>query len=95
MKSTDLYNKVSSESGVSITGVRAVVTELAHQLARGAADGESTLVPGIGTFKVVARKARTGRNPKTGEPLAVPARNIVKFNMAATLKAVGAVSEKV
>ena len=37
-----------------------------------------TLV-GFGTFKVVRRKARTGRNPQTGEEIKIKAKNVVKF----------------
>ncbi len=37
-----------------------------------------TLV-GFGTFKVVKRKARTGRNPQTGEKIRIAAKNVVKF----------------
>ena len=37
-----------------------------------------TLV-GFGTFKIVKRKARTGRNPQTGEKIRIKAKNVVKF----------------
>ena len=37
-----------------------------------------TLV-GFGSFKVVKRKARTGRNPQTGEKIKIKAKNVVKF----------------
>ncbi len=37
-----------------------------------------TLV-GFGTFKVIRRKARTGRNPQTGEKIRIKAKNVVKF----------------
>jgi len=37
-----------------------------------------TLV-GFGTFKVVRRKARIGRNPQTGEKIRIAAKNVVKF----------------
>ena len=37
-----------------------------------------TLV-GFGTFRVVKRKARTGRNPQTGENIRIKAKNVVKF----------------
>jgi DNA-binding protein HU-beta len=34
---------------------------------------------GFGTFQVVKRAARSGRNPRTGEPLKIPAKKVVKF----------------
>lgn len=40
---------------------------------------KSVTLIGFGTFKVVKRKARTGRNPRTGEKIKIPAKNVVKF----------------
>jgi len=51
--------------------------------------GEITLV-GFGTFKVAKRKARTGRNPKTGEAIKIKAKNVPKFVAGKALR--GAVS---
>jgi len=45
-----------------------------------------TLV-GFGTFKVDNRKARTGRNPQTGEPIEIKAKNVPKFVPGKALKA--------
>ena len=47
--------------------------------------GEVTLV-GFGTFKVSKRKARTGRNPKTGEEIKIKAKNAPKFVAGKALK---------
>jgi nucleoid DNA-binding protein len=47
--------------------------------------GEVTLV-GFGTFKVSKRKARTGRNPKTGETIKIKAKNAPKFVAGKALK---------
>ena len=41
---------------------------------------------GFGTFKVVERQARTGRNPKTGENIPIPAHKAVKFVPGKTLR---------
>ena len=48
-------------------------------------DGKVTLV-GFGTFAKVRRKARKGRNPKTGEALKIKARNAVTFKAGKKLK---------
>jgi len=42
--------------------------------------------PGFGTFKRGHRKERQGRNPQTGEPMTIAARNVVKFKPAPTFK---------
>ncbi len=49
------------------------------------AQGE-VAIPGFGTFRRVMRKARTGRNPKTGEPLEIPASRSVGFRPGKALK---------
>ena len=48
-------------------------------------DGKVTLV-GFGTFSKVRRKARTGRNPQTGDAIKIKARNAVKFKAGKALK---------
>lgn len=50
------------------------------------ADGDKITVRGFGTFKRKAVAARTARNPKTGAPVAVPARSVLKFSAAAAQK---------
>ena len=44
------------------------------------------VLPGIGKSVLVKRKARTGRNPATGEPLKIPAKTIVKIRPAKAFK---------
>jgi DNA-binding protein HU-beta len=41
--------------------------------------GKRVIVPNFGTFKIVTSKARMGRNPKTGEPVNIPAKRRVHF----------------
>ena len=48
--------------------------------------GQSVQLIGFGTFKVVARKARTGVNPKTGEKIKIKASKAVKFGAGKELK---------
>ncbi len=48
-------------------------------------DGKVTLV-GFGTFSKSRRKARKGRNPQTGKPISIKARNVVKFKAGKKLK---------
>jgi DNA-binding protein HU-beta len=43
-------------------------------------------LPGIGKFVLVARKARMGRNPKTSQPVPIPARKVVRFRAAKAFK---------
>ena len=47
---------------------------------------EAVTLIGFGTFKVDNRKARTGRNPRTGEPIEIKAKNVPKFAAGKALK---------
>jgi len=47
--------------------------------------GENIEIRGFGTFKIVVRKARTGRNPKNSEIVQIPQKNAVKWKMSKVL----------
>jgi DNA-binding protein HU-beta len=59
----------------------AVLTELAYKHAK-----DTFTLPGIGKLVLVNRKARMGRNPKTGETIKIPAKKVVKFRVAKAAK---------
>ena len=44
------------------------------------------VLPGLGSFKVRVRKARIARNPRTGEPVKVPSKKVVRFVAYSSLK---------
>lgn len=46
---------------------------------------ERIALPGLGSFSCVQRKARTGRNPRTGAEIKIPARKAVKFSSSSVL----------
>ena len=48
-------------------------------------NGERVALPGLGVFTVVERKARKGRNPRTGVEIKIPARKGVKFSASSVL----------
>ena len=68
-----------ADAGRAVDAVLATVTET---LAR----GEDIRFTGFGTFEVVEQGARTGRNPRTGQEIAIPASKAPKFRAGAALK---------
>ncbi len=48
-------------------------------------NGERVALPGLGVFSVADRKARLGRNPRTGKEIKIPARKAVKFSASSVL----------
>ncbi len=63
------------------TGVLNEIAALAYKEAK-----NSFTLPGIGKIALVKRKARTGRNPRTGESIKIPAKKAVKFRVAKAAK---------
>ncbi len=54
-------------------------------LAKAIATDEGTRLTGVGTFAITHRAPRTGRNPRTGTAIRIPARKAVKFSPAKSL----------
>ena len=87
MNKADLIERVAKDADINKTqaetAIGSLLTGIAADLKKG---GRVTLV-GFGTFSVGSRKARTGRNPRTGQPLKIAARKVAKFSPGAELKA--------
>jgi DNA-binding protein HU-beta len=49
--------------------------------------GDKVMIPGFGSFSITERKARTGRNPQTGAPVAIAASKAPKFSAGSGFKA--------
>lgn len=86
MNKQDLVNAVADASGLSkadaAKAVDAIFVTIADSLKRG---GDVRLV-GFGTFSTSKRQASTGRNPRTGEPMQIPASTQAKFKAGKGLK---------
>lgn len=79
MKKQDLINAVADRCGMKKTAVAEVLDRAFDTLAQALeTDGEASLWQ-LGKLKTAPRAARTGRNPRTGEEIAIPARTVVKF----------------
>lgn len=87
MNKADLIANVSQQAGVDASTAEKVTAALFATLTDIAKGGDKVTWPGFGTFAGVAKSARTGRNPATGEPIQIPASKACKFTQAAGLKA--------
>jgi DNA-binding protein HU-beta len=76
----------ASNEGVSKKALKEIVDGVFTAITDSLTKGETVRINGIGTFKVKERAARTGRNPKTGEPLEIAASKAVSFSAAKGLK---------
>jgi DNA-binding protein HU-beta len=74
--------KVVSTKKAAQDAVDGVISSIIKSLKK----GEDVALAGFGTFKVVKRKARKGRNPNTGEPIKIKATKAPKFTPGKALK---------
>ena len=85
MNKSDLIKAMGADLG-SEKDAALALESLISALTEGLKAGENITLPGLGGFKVVRRSARTGRNPKTGEVLEIPAGTTCKFSAGKKLK---------
>ena len=86
MNKRQLIEKIMADSKISKPQATAAVTSLADNIKSSLQGGEKVVLAGLGTFSVKTRKARTGRNPRTGESLQISERKVVRFKVGKTLK---------
>ncbi len=83
----DVLNTVSQAvQGTTKKQIRAVLKATFQALAEALARGESVAYTGFGKFYPTTLKARTGRDPRTGEAIRLPARTVPRFRPGKVLK---------
>ena len=87
MNKQELLDKVSELANITKADAGRALDAILDTIKRAIAKGEQVGLIGFGTFKSTKRKARTGKNPKTGAPLKIPAMTVPKFSAGAALKA--------
>ncbi len=90
MNRTELVAAVAEAADLSTSQADAALKALASVVGAAVASRDKVQIPGFVAFEAVHRAARTGRNPRTGEPLEVPAGWGVKVTAGSALKAAAA-----
>jgi DNA-binding protein HU-beta len=86
MTKSDLIERLAGKADLTRPRAEELVDFLLNDVTEALKNGEKVNISGFGTFTVSNRKARTGRNPKTGEPIEIPASRSAKFKAGKTLK---------
>ncbi|MFN7835052.1 MAG: HU family DNA-binding protein [Burkholderiaceae bacterium] len=86
MNKIELIEAVADESEVSKATVQRVLDSLINQIKHVVVKGETVQLVGFGSFGSGQRAARTGRNPKTGDPIEIAAAKTVKFTAGKAFK---------
>ncbi len=82
----DVISEIAEQAGISKKEATAAYDAFVNYIADTCQRGERCSVPGLGSFAVSDRKARTGRNPRTNEAIQIPASRNVRFKAGKDLK---------
>ena len=86
MNKAELIRSVASSAGISNTDAARAVDGVFETITDTLRSGSDVRLAGFGSFSVVDRKATSGRNPRTGEAISIPASRQPKFKAGKTLK---------
>ncbi len=79
MNKSELINAMAADAGISKAAAKAALESLTENVTGALKKGNKVALVGWGTWSISKRNARTGRNPKTGEPIQIKAKNVVRF----------------
>jgi DNA-binding protein HU-beta len=85
MNKTELVKKIAEKAEVSQAQAKSVLEATLESVKEALQAGDAVQLIGFGTFSVAERAARTGKNPRTGEKITIPAKKVAKFKAGAGL----------
>lgn len=86
MNKAAIVDKVHDVLGGTKADAERAVEAMIDSIVDGLKGGEEVSIAGLGIFEAKTRAARTGRNPRTGESIEIPAMRVPKFRAAKALK---------
>ena len=87
MTKSELILKITSKNSFLYQkDVYRIIDTLFNSVSKALKDGDRVELRGFGTFTTKLRNARIGRNPKTGEPVAIPQKKMPFFKMGKSMK---------
>ncbi|PIP54458.1 MAG: DNA-binding protein [Bacteroidetes bacterium CG23_combo_of_CG06-09_8_20_14_all_32_9] len=79
MNKAELIDAISSDAKMTKTDVKKAIDSFLTVTTKTLKKSDRVALVGFGSFSVVKRKARIGRNPQTGKELKIPAKKVVRF----------------
>ena len=86
MTKGELIAIIAKEAKISKASAEKAINAFTNSVTKALKKGDKLALTGFGTFSVARRKARVGRNPKTGKEINIPARRVAKFKAGNLLK---------
>ncbi len=87
MKKSELIEAIAHNTDLSKAAAGRVLNAVLDTIVKAVAKKQDVQLIGFGTFKAAKRAARTGKNPRTGEPVKIAAATVPKFTAGAAFKA--------
>ncbi len=86
MNKSDLIERMADQAGISKTAAGAALDAATEAIKGTLKKGGAVTLVGFGSFTVTKRAARTGRNPRTGDPVKIKASKAPKFTPSKAFK---------
>lgn len=86
MNKSELIDAIAAKTGLTKAQAKSAIDGYHEAVSESLKAGGSVDIAGFGSFSVVAKAARTGRNPRTGEALQIKASRLPKFKPGKSLK---------
>lgn len=86
MKKRSIIENTKKEVNLTDKQSQEVINTIFDTISKALIQGENVKIRGFGTFKITNYKERNGRNPKTGEKIVIPAKRVIRLNVAKDLK---------
>ncbi len=86
MNKTELVEVVAKQTGLTKKASREAIDAVTSAIVDSLANGDKVTLVRFGSFRVMTRKSRRGRNPQTGEEIQIPAKSVPKFEPGKNLR---------
>jgi len=85
MNKAQLIDSIADQATLSKADAKKALDAFVDTTTDALKKGDRVALVGFGSFSVAKRNARTGRNPQTGQPITIKAKNVVKFKAGSDL----------
>ncbi len=86
MNKAELVEAVAEQTGLTKKASREAMDAVISAIVDSLANGDKVTLVRFGSFKVMTRKSRRGRNPQTGEEIQIPTKKVPKFEPGKNLR---------
>ncbi len=86
MNKGEMVESIANDAKITKAEAQAALDSVVGSITEALKKGKKVTLVGFGTFSTSKRSAREGRNPQTGKPIKIPAKQVAKFTPGKALK---------